>query len=141
MNHAAIGATMTSGELARRAGVGVETIRYDQRRSLPPEPSRPPGGIRRYDASALGRLHFVRAAQRLGCSLDEVAELLPLEVGEQCGAARAQAERRLADVRARRADLQRIEGALADLVARCGRTAARARGRVNCPLIAAPKLG
>jgi MerR family mercuric resistance operon transcriptional regulator len=132
---------MTIGELARRAGVGVETIRFYQRRGLLAEPPRPAGGIRHYGEPALDRLRFVRAAQRLGFSLDEVTELLALDDGQQCGAARAQAERKLADVRARVADLQRIEQALADLVAHCGRAKARARGRVHCPLIAALHAG
>ncbi|WP_235823397.1 Hg(II)-responsive transcriptional regulator [Azohydromonas sediminis] len=126
-------AFMTIGELAQRAGVGVETVRYYQRRGLLAEPPRPAGGIRRYGAAALDRLRFVRAAQRLGFSLDEVAELLALEDGRQCAAARAQAERKLAEVRARLADLQRIGAALDDLVTRCRGT----RGHVSCPLIAA----
>jgi MerR family mercuric resistance operon transcriptional regulator len=64
------------------------------------EPAWPAGGSRRYGEPALVRLRFVRAARRLGFSLDEVAELLALDDGQQCGAARAQAERKLADVRA-----------------------------------------
>lgn len=126
-------ASMTIGELAQRAGVGVETIRYYQRRGLLAEPPRPAGGIRRYAGAALERLNFVRAAQRLGFSLDEVAELLALDDGRDCAAARAQAERKLADVRARLADLHRIEAVLDALVRRCQ----GARGRVSCPLIAA----
>jgi MerR family mercuric resistance operon transcriptional regulator len=112
--------------------VNLETIRFYQRRGLLPEPARPQGGIRRYGDPDLARVRFIKSAQRLGFSLDEVAELLKLEDGSHCGQARAQGERKLADVRARLADLQRIEQVLADLVERCGSQ----RGRVRCPLIA-----
>jgi MerR family mercuric resistance operon transcriptional regulator len=76
-------------------------------------------------------VRFIKAAQRLGFSLDEVGELLALEDGTQCRAGRDIAERRLTDVRARLADLLRIESALGRLVTQC----ATARGAVKCPLI------
>lgn len=124
--------TFTIGALAQAAGVNLETIRFYQRRGLLPEPAKPQGGIRRYGDSDLARVRFVKSAQRLGFSLDEVTELLKLEDGSQCGEARAQGERKLADVRARLADLQRIEQALSELVDRCHSV----RGLVCCPLIA-----
>ncbi len=123
--------TLTIGTLADAAGVNVETIRFYQRKGLIPEPARPPGGIRRYGQAELARVRFIKAAQRLGFSLDEVAELLMLEDGTQCGKARALAERKLRDVHEKLADLRRIESALDHLVARCG----SARGSVKCPLI------
>ena len=121
----------TIGGLAETAGINLETIRFYQRRGLMPQPARPLGGIRRYGQSDLARVRFIKSAQRLGFSLDEVADLLQLEDGSHCGQARVQGERKLADVRARLVDLQRIELALADLVDRCHGT----RGRVCCPLI------
>lgn len=123
--------TLTIGVLAETAGVNVETIRFYQRKGLMQEPDRPVGGIRRYGEADLARLRFIKSAQRLGFSLDEVADLLKLEDGAHCTEARMQAEHKLADVRARLVDLQRIEGALQDLVERCCAT----RGRVKCPLI------
>ncbi len=125
--------TLTIGVLADAAGVNVETIRFYQRKGLMHEPCRPPGGIRRYGESDLARVRFIKSAQRLGFSLDEVGDLLELEDGSHCTEARGQAERKLADVRARLADLGRIEVALQGLVERCG----AARGNVRCPLIAA----
>ena len=122
----------TIGALAQAAGVNLETIRFYQRRGLMPEPARPQGSIRRYGDVDLARVQFIKAAQRLGFSLDEVAELLKLEDGSHCDEARAQGERKLTDVRARLADLQRIEIALSELVEHCH----SARGRVCCPLIA-----
>lgn len=124
-------AVLTIGALASAAEVHVETIRFYQRKGLMPQPPRPPGGIRRYTASDLARVRFVKAAQRLGFSLDEVGELLELEDGTQCRAARTIAERKLADVRARLANLRRIESALARLVTQCRVT----RGAIRCPLI------
>mgnify|MGYP005858835363 CR=1 FL=1 len=128
---------MTIGTLAREAGVNVETIRFYQRKGLMPEPDRPQGSIRRYGADDLGRVRFIKSAQRLGFSLDEVADLLGLDDGTQCQQAREQALKKLTDVRSRVADLNRIEAALADLVTRCSAQ----RGRVRCPLIDALKEG
>lgn len=125
--------TMTIGGLAEAAGVNVETIRFYQRKGLMEEPDRPQGGIRRYAEPDLARMRFIKSAQRLGFSLDEVADLLTLEDGSHCTEARAQAERKLADVRARLADLQRIESVLQDLVQRC----CGAHGEVRCPMIQA----
>lgn len=124
---------LTIGSLAESAGVNVETIRFYQRKRLLSEPARPQGGIRRYGPPELGRIRFIKSAQRLGFSLDEITELLKLEDGSHCLEAREQAEHKLADVRARLADLRRIELALQALVERCCATS----GRVRCPLIAA----
>jgi MerR family mercuric resistance operon transcriptional regulator len=122
---------LTIGALADAAAVNVETIRFYQRKGLLPEPERPYGSIRRYAESTLSRVRFIKASQRLGFSLDEVAELLKLEDGTHCGEARSLAEHKLQNVREKLADLQRIETALDQLVTRCG----SARGAVKCPLI------
>jgi MerR family mercuric resistance operon transcriptional regulator len=123
---------LTIGAVARAAGVTVETIRYYQRRRLLGEPERPFGGIRRYTDLHIHRLRFIRQAQELGFSLDEVGELLKLDDGAHCRAARALGERKLADVQRRLADLRRIESVLKELMDRCRSL----DGRVRCPLIA-----
>ena len=128
--HDKTGATI--GALAETAGVSVETIRFYQRKGLMPEPEKPYGSIRRYGAAELARVRFIKSAQRLGFSLEEVGELLKLEDGARCSEARQLAEQKLVDVRQKLSDLQRIESVLAGLVARCSAV----RGRVNCPLIA-----
>jgi len=125
--------TTTISGLAHAAGVNVETIRFYQRRGLLAEPDKPLGGIRRYGEAEVARVLFIKAAQRIGFTLDEIAQLLQLDDGTQCKEARAIAEHKLADVRQRLGDLQRIETALAQLVDRC----AASRGKVSCPLIAA----
>lgn len=122
---------MTIGGLANTVGVNVETIRFYQRKGLLPEPVRPYGGIRRYDKSDLARVRFIKSAQRLGFSLEEIGELLKLEDGTYCDEARKLAEHKLADARRKLADLQRIETALAALVAQCDAVS----GQVKCPLI------
>ena len=125
-------AGLTIGALAAAAGVNVETIRFYQRRGLLGEPDRPHGSVRRYGAEDVARVRFIKAAQRIGFSLDEIAQLLRLEDGTHCAEAREIAAHRLLDVRQRLTDLQRIEAALAALVERC----AVERGQVACPLIA-----
>ena len=122
---------MTIGSLADAADVNLETIRFYQRRALMPEPIRAQGSIRRYGADALARVRFIKSAQRLGFSLDEVAHLLKLEDGTHCTEARSLAEQKLVDVSAKLADLHRIELVLKQLVQRC----ASARGAVKCPII------
>ena len=128
--HDKTGATI--GALAETAGVNVETIRFYQRKGLMPEPEKPYGSIRRYGAAELARVRFIKSAQRLGFSLEEIGELLKLEDGARCSEARQLAEQKLVDVRQKLSDLQRIESVLGELVARCSAV----RGRVNCPLIA-----
>lgn len=121
------------GAFAAAAGVNIETIRFYQRKGLLPRPRRTYGSIRRYGDSDVARVKFVKSAQRLGFSLDEIAGLLTLDDGTLCREARAVGERKLLDVRAKLDALRRIESALARLVERCGAS----RGTINCPLIAA----
>ena len=123
------------GAFAEAAGVNVETIRYYQRKGLLPEPEKPYGGIRRYGSADVARVRFVKSAQRLGFSLEEVAGLLTLDDGTHCDQARRLGEQKLADVRAKLADLHRIEAALSSLVNDC----CASHGAVSCPLIAALK--
>lgn len=123
----------TIGELAAAANVGVETIRFYQRKGLLTEPRRAYGRIRRYGASDVARVKFVKSAQRLGFSLEEVAALLRLDDGTHCDEARIMATQKLDDVRSKLRDLRRIESVLKALVADCG---AR-RGSIACPLISA----
>ena len=120
-------------QLAKQAEVNLETIRFYQRRGLIEAPDKPQGGIRRYGAQDVARVRFIKAAQRLGFTLDEVAQLLKLDDGTQCAEAREIALHKLAVIRQRVADLRSMEAALADLVHRCGSS----RGKVICPLIAA----
>jgi len=122
---------LTIGAFANEAGVSVETLRFYQRRGLLSEPEKPYGSIRRYGLQDIARVRFVKAAQRLGFSLDEVAGLLTLDDGTHCDDARQLAEMKLADVREKLAALRRIERVLAALVRDC----CASHGTVSCPLI------
>lgn len=124
--------SFTIGAFAEAAGVNVETIRFYQRKGLLPEPAKPHGSIRRYGDADVTRVRFVKAAQRLGFSLDAIAELLRLDDGTHCEEASALAESKLKDVREKIADLARMESVLSELVCACH---AR-KGNVSCPLIA-----
>ncbi|MFZ5463895.1 MAG: Hg(II)-responsive transcriptional regulator [Pseudomonadota bacterium] len=125
-------ATFTIAQLAQAAGVGVESIRFYQRKGLLETPPRPAQGIRRYGERDVARVRFIKSAQRIGFTLDEIAQLLKLDDGIHCAEARAIAERKLLEVRRRLHDLWRIEQALAELVIECGSR----RGKVSCPVIA-----
>jgi MerR family mercuric resistance operon transcriptional regulator len=127
----------TIGTLAKDAGVNVETIRYYQRRGLVAAPARPLGGIRRYTQEHARRLRFVKEAQTLGFSLEEVGELLALEDGRHCREAEQLGCRKLELVRARIAHLRRVERVLTTLIDQCHRNA----GKVCCPLVAALESG
>ena len=121
----------TIGQVATAGGVNVETIRYYQQLGLLAQPPRPRQGYRRYPAETVRRVHFIKRAQQLGFSLEEIARLLALEEGESCAKARALAEEKLALIGARIADLTRLRRTLKALVNQCG----TGRGKVACPII------
>lgn len=124
---------LTIGAFARAAGVNVETIRYYQRKGLLLEPDRVYGRVRRYGPADVSRVKFVKSAQRLGFSLDDIAQLLKLDDGTHCREAAELGALRLSDVRARLSALRRMETVLSALVKECS---ARP-GKKSCPLIAA----
>ena len=123
---------VTIGQAAKAVDVNVETIRYYHRIGLLPLPPRARGSIRRYPIDSVKQLSFIRRAQQLGFSLDEIADLLRLEKTRSCGSARHIAEAKLADVTRKIADLSGIQNYLATLVRRCqaGKTA-------DCPIFEA----
>ena len=110
---------LTIGSFAKAAKVNVETIRFYQRKGLLLEPDKPYGSIRRYGEADVTRVHFVKSAQRLGFSLDEIAELLRLDDGTHCDEASHLAEHKLQDVRKKMVDLARMETVLSELVCGC----------------------
>ena len=119
------------GELSRRAGCTVETIRYYERIGLLPTPARR-GRYREYGGPDVERLVFIRRARELGFTLDDVGTLLRLAGAgsEACGEVRSLAAHHLADVRTKIAELRRMETALAISVRRCD------AGEVaSCPMI------
>jgi MerR family transcriptional regulator, mercuric resistance operon regulatory protein len=123
---------MTIGRLAKLAGVNVETVRYYQRRGLLREPSKPAGGQRRYSPAVLQQIGFIRRAQQLGFSLEEVKSLMLLSDARDSRDALKLAESKYESLGARIVQLNGMRRQLKRLIAACER---RARGE-PCPLIA-----
>ena len=111
--------TMTIGRLAKVAGVNVETIRYYQRRGLIGEPRKPPGGHRRYTETVLRQVAFIRRAQQLGFTLEEIGRLLEMCGSPEQGEAVSIAEQRRAVVDSRIGELERMRTELDRLIAAC----------------------
>jgi MerR family transcriptional regulator, mercuric resistance operon regulatory protein len=126
------GVAVTIGGLARAAEVGVETVRYYQRRRLLAVPHSA-GGVRRYPVAVIDRIRFIKRSQNLGFTLDEIRELLRLELGGSRNAIRKIAGDRLTNIREKIVALEQMEGVLSALLFECEHTATAA----PCPIIAA----
>jgi MerR family transcriptional regulator, copper efflux regulator len=127
--------TVTIGQLARKAQVHVETVRYYERRGLLPQPVRQWSGYRQYSQDDVTRLRFIKHAQRLGFSLKEIAELLSLRVDPDtsCREVKQRAEAKLVDIEEKILTLEQIQKALKQLVSAC-----RGRGPTTmCPILEA----
>lgn len=124
---------LTIGQLADAAGVNIETIRYYQRRGLLKEPPKPLHGHRRYAPGQVQRVRFIKRAQALGFTLDEIGALLNLDAARACGETRALAIRKLCLIEQKIADLAAMRRALNGLVQQCDVGA----GRAACPVIEA----
>lgn len=125
---------MTIGELAKKAGVNVQTIRYYEREGLLPKPHRwSDSGYRDYDDEALNQLRFIRSAKDLGFTLREIKELLDLRVlpGESCAEVRQMIGAKLGDIDRRMKEMRRLRRALVKLDAACRRR----KGTRTCPTL------
>ncbi|MGH9105806.1 MAG: MerR family DNA-binding protein [Acidimicrobiales bacterium] len=126
---------MRSSEVAARAAVNVQTLRYHERRGLLPAPDRTEAGYRTYDARAVRTVRFVKSAQALGFSLEEIDAPLDLASGgpESCEAARELASEKIAGLEGKIAQLHAMRDSLGQLVATCGES----RDSRLCPLLEA----
>ena len=122
---------LTIGSLADEAGVNVETIRYYQRRGLMPEPDRPAHGYRRYGATTVKRVRFIKRAQALGFTLEEIGGLLELDEAHACAETRELASHKLEAIETKLADLAAMRKALTALLCQCDAGAMKG----NCPII------
>lgn len=113
--------SLTIGVLAERSGVGVETVRFYERKGLIDQPKRPLGGVRVYPEQAVERIEFVHHAQELGFTLREIRDLLTLQSDPEtdCAAVRARALGKLTEVETKLADLLRKRSTLKKLIAIC----------------------
>lgn len=121
--------SLTIGKLAAAGGVGVETVRFYQRRGLLDTPAK--DGVRRYGSTDLRRLKFIREAQAAGFTLEQIKELLSLDSGTDRSRARALASERIAALDKKIAELQRARDALGRLARECSNA-----DRGPCPIIA-----
>ena len=126
---------LTIGDVARQAGVGVETVRFYERQGLLDEPERRASGYRQYDDEAVAVLRFIRRAKELGFTLKEIKGLLVLRLDASAARAevRQQARTKVADIEARIADLQRMRDVLLKLIKKCHGDGAA----TGCPILEA----
>jgi len=125
--------TLSIGEVARRAGVGVETVRFYEREGLLEEPPRRTSGYRQYPEEVVKRIGFIKRAKELGFSLKEITELLVLRVDAQtsCDEVKRRTEAKLAEVERKVVELQRMRQALLQVHSLC--TGPGPTGR--CPML------
>jgi MerR family transcriptional regulator, copper efflux regulator len=112
---------LTIGHVAREAGVGVETVRFYERKGLIEEPTRRASGYRQYGKETVNRLRFIREAKELGFTLNEIKELLSLKLdpSSSCAEVKGRAEAKIADIEEKIRTLQRMKRALAKLTNAC----------------------
>ncbi|MCH7814316.1 MAG: MerR family transcriptional regulator [Planctomycetes bacterium] len=110
---------LTIGVVAKAAGVAATTLRYYEREGLLSPTDRSRAGYRLYDDAAIERLEFIRAAQAVGFTLDDIRALLQLNGDSPCKQVQPLIERRLAEVDGKLADLTRVRSTLADALGRC----------------------
>ena len=127
--------TMTIGKLAKRAGVGVETIRFYERKGLIPEPPRRSSGYREYDDDTVTRVRFIRHAKELGFTLKEINGLLSLQLDPEkpCKDVNRRIETMLSDIDEKIQMLNRMKDALQRLSTQCGGE----RSVSDCPILEA----
>jgi Hg(II)-responsive transcriptional regulator len=127
--------TLSIGQVARRSGVGVETVRYYEREGLLEEPPRRASGYRQYSEEVVKRIGFIKRAKALGFSLKEITELLLLRVDAQtpCDEVKQRTEAKIAEVERKVVELQRMRQALLQIHSLC--TGPGPTGR--CPMLEA----
>lgn len=124
-------AALTISGLAAAAAVSIETVRYYQRRGLLQEPARPPGGVRRYANTDVDQLRFIKRAQAMGFTLEEIRSLLRLRTQDACHATRVLAVSKLRLIDTNIRELRQLREELAQLAAACDANA----GESHCPVI------
>lgn len=129
--------SFTIGEVAKQAGVNVETVRFYERQGVIDQPPQPDSGYRQYSAELVDRILFIKHAQGLGFSLKEIQELLSLQLGKNatCQDIRQRAEAKLDDVEAKIGSLKRIKKELVKLIEACS----GAGPTSNCPILSSIK--
>ncbi|MGA6994341.1 MAG: heavy metal-responsive transcriptional regulator [Candidatus Deferrimicrobiaceae bacterium] len=126
---------LTIGQIAKQCEIGVETIRFYERKGLIPAPPRRDSGYRQFPPETIARIHFIQRAKELGFSLTEIRGILSLRVNRttSCGEVKRRAELKISEIREKKKTLERMEKALARMTAAC-----RGRGPTGqCPILEA----
>lgn len=125
--------TLTIGKVARRAGVGIDTVRFYERKGLIADPPRSDSGYRHYPEDTVARLRFIKKAKELGFSLKEIRELLSLRAQPtgSCADVRSRASKKIEDINRRIASLEAMRNALQGLVWECSSDGPR----TECPIL------
>lgn len=127
--------TLTIGKVAKQSGLGVETIRFYERRGLLDPPPRNDSGYRQYPVETITKLHFIKRAKTLGFSLKEIGELFNLRQNHNatCGDVRLQAQAKIKNIEEKIHDLNKMKEALAELTCKC-----QGQGPIrDCPILSA----
>ena len=124
---------LTIGQLAKRADVGVETVRFYERKGILAEPNRRPSGYRQYDEDVVDRLRFIKRAKVLGFTLNEIKDLLSLRLDPTttCADVRSRAEAKIDDIQDKIRTLQRMKKALVKVTKACSGRG----GTSECPIL------
>lgn len=124
---------LTIGRVADRAGVGIETVRFYERKGLLDEPTRTAAGYRQFDEEVVGRLTFIGRAKELGFTLKEIKELLSLRLDRtsRCADVKAQAEAKIDDIECKLRTLKRMKRALVKITNQCSGKGATSQ----CPIL------
>ncbi len=126
---------LTIGEVAKRSGIGLETVRFYERKGLIEEPARTDSGYRQYPADVVARLRFIKRAKELGFSLKEILELLSLRVDPDttCADVKKRADLKILDIEQKISTLQKMKRALTKLAASCTGSGSTS----DCPILEA----
>lgn len=127
--------SLTIGQLAKSAGVGVETVRFYERKGLLAEPNRRPSGYRQYGEEVVNRLRFIKRAKELGFTLSEIKDLLSLRLDPTttCADVKQRAEEKIDDIEAKIRTLRRMKNALMKVTKACSGRG----GTSECPILEA----
>jgi MerR family transcriptional regulator, mercuric resistance operon regulatory protein len=123
------------GEVAARSGVSIDTIRYYERRKLLPRAERSRGGFRLYRQEAVERLRFIKQAQEIGFSLDEIGDLLATGGAAECRKVRDLLRAKVEEVDARIEAMRKFRRSLADHLAACERELKERGNAARCPVV------
>jgi DNA-binding transcriptional MerR regulator len=127
--------TFRIGEVATRSGVSIDTVRYYERRKLLPRPARSEGGFRLFTQETVERVNFIKQAQELGFSLDEICELLTTGGAQECQSVRDTLRAKLIELDERMRRMREFRRTLSHHLAACEQELKERGGKAQCPVL------